>query len=635
MKKLLTLSIALVGLFLSNAAFADISGPMGGCVGTTSTLTDSLGLSGVWASSTPSVATVGSSSGIVTAHSVGTSVISFTSSAGTSTLIFTVSPTPGAITGGSSPICVGSTMTLSNSVSGGTWYSSSSYVATIGASTGVVTGAHAGTSTIMYSTGPSCSVSMAATVVSTVTSDSVTGPSTVCVGSTTTLSSTAGGGTWSSSSTGIATVSASGVVTGVAAGTAIITHTTMGACGTSTVTRSVTVTSTTSPGSITGTTTVNTGFTTTLSNSVTGGTWSSSDATIATISSTGVVTGVAAGTAVITYTVTGCSGPAYTTTVVTVTVPNCISGSVLFPGVSYYGGVKVWLIHYDPTTLMLTAVDSDYVYSSGASADYSFCGLSTDSFRVKAAVEDSLLVGLTTGYQPTYHTASAYWGTATVIYHTSGTHDMGKDINMGYGTITSGPGFIAGNVTTGANKGTADGAPAVGMLVFCVNNTTGAILQKTYTDASGYYEFSNLPVGEPIKIYPELINYATTPYPAITLTTGSTSMTAASFIQHTLSHKITPIVSAHAGTVSSVNNGISLFPNPTSGMLNVQWGTANSGNGTVTVTDVAGRQVMATNIDMSAASGHAQLNLETLNAGLYMVNIKANGVNYNAKVQVK
>ena len=53
----------------------------------------------------------------------------------------------------------------------------------------------------------------------------ITGPSTVCQTQTITIVSSPAGGTWASSNTGIATVNSSGVVTGVASGTAVITYT--------------------------------------------------------------------------------------------------------------------------------------------------------------------------------------------------------------------------------------------------------------------------------------------------------------------------------------------------------------------------------------------------------------------------
>ena len=50
----------------------------------------------------------------------------------------------------------------------------------------------------------------------------ITGTPTVCVGSTTALTDPGSGGTWSSSNGLVATVGTSGIVTGMAAGTATI-----------------------------------------------------------------------------------------------------------------------------------------------------------------------------------------------------------------------------------------------------------------------------------------------------------------------------------------------------------------------------------------------------------------------------
>jgi gliding motility-associated-like protein len=53
----------------------------------------------------------------------------------------------------------------------------------------------------------------------------ISGNSNLCTGATTTLSHTATGGTWTSASTNVATVSSTGVVTGVTAGTSVISYT--------------------------------------------------------------------------------------------------------------------------------------------------------------------------------------------------------------------------------------------------------------------------------------------------------------------------------------------------------------------------------------------------------------------------
>lgn len=115
--------------------------------------------------------------------------------------------------------------------------------------------------------------------------------------------------TWSSSNTAVATVNTTGLVTGVSAGTAVITVTTQdgGFTAVSQISvQTIPVTGiTVSPASAT----IETGATTTLAATVSPSnatnktvTWSSSNAGIATVSSSGVVTGITAGTTVITAT---------------------------------------------------------------------------------------------------------------------------------------------------------------------------------------------------------------------------------------------------------------------------------------------------------------------------------------------
>jgi hypothetical protein len=202
--------------------------------------------------------------------------------------------------------------------------------------------------------------------------EAISGTSTVCVGSTTTLSSATTGGTWSSSNTGVATVNSSGVVSGVSAGTATISYTATGSYGAGTTTRIVTVNPLPNAGTITGTATVTAGSTTTLSNATTGGVWSSSATGIATVGSAGVVSGVAAGTATISYTVANSCGSGVATQVLTVnasTLPiiNTTTVGAIVSCAASSGGVissdggfaitargVVWSTSSGPTTALTT-----------------------------------------------------------------------------------------------------------------------------------------------------------------------------------------------------------------------------------------------------------------------------------------
>ncbi len=629
MKK--TLFLALSALFFAYSGHSQsISGVPGACVGASSFLRDSL-TGGTWSSSNTSIATVNSSTGEVTGVSAGTAVISYTIGSSVSTSSFTVSPTPARITGVPSVLCVGSSATLADATTGGSWSSGASYVASIGSSTGVVTGVSVGTTTVYYTVGVGCYAEASVTVSSSGRlADSISCAPSVCVGSTTTATIYTSGGTWSSSSSSIATINPStGVITGVSAGTAIITYSVSSSCGTMSTYASITVTSSGSAGTITGPSTVSTGGMVTLYDGISGGTWSSSNASIASVdASTGDVYGVAAGTATISYLVAACGGTAVATAPMTVTAFGGISGDVLFDSGSYYGAVKVWLIKYTSSTGMLTAVDSQYVSAAGASVHYEFTSPATDSYRVKAAVIDSS--SRSTGYIPTYHDTSYYWYSANVINHISGTADIHKNIGMAYGATTSGPGFIGGSVTAGANRGTSTTVPVVGLSVYALNTATGKVMAYTTTDTGGHYSFSGLNLGTYI-IFPEALSYRTTPIVGINVTGSSYSFNLQDFVQHTISKTITPKTSGVESVAATSN--FAVFPNPANSKLNiVNIGSTNE-KAEVTLTDVTGAVISRTTIGQS--SNNCQIDLSSVPNGLYIVTVHSATAQHTEKIQVQ
>jgi len=295
-----------------------ITGTTHVCVGSTTALTD-LSTLGNWNSSNTAVAVFVDAFGDVQGVSAGTTTISYTIATGcAASVTLTVYALPAAISGAGA-VCVGSTLSLSDGTAGGTWTSASTANATIGSSTGVLTGVSQGTDIINYTvTSTGCVSSKTVTINPLPTA--ITGNQTVCVGSLISLSDGTGGGTWSSSNTAKATVDGSGNVTGIAVGTSSITYMLGTGCLAKT---SVTVN--TLPGTINGLTSVCVGSNISLTDATTGGTWSSSNTAVATISSAGVVTGQASGVVIVTYTLgTGC----FNTTSLTVNeVPTIITGT--------------------------------------------------------------------------------------------------------------------------------------------------------------------------------------------------------------------------------------------------------------------------------------------------------------------
>ncbi len=313
-----------------------LSGATTVCEGSSITLTASL-TGGVWSSSTTSVATV-NTTGVVTGVSGGTTTISysFTNACGTAaaTHPVTVMPLPDAGTlSGPSSICTGSSVAMGFTVMFGTWATSAASVASVDAA-GNVYGVSVGSAIISYTITNACGTATSTfniAVTLTASAGTISGPTTVCQGSTIALSDATTGGTWSSSASGVASVDASGNVTGVTGGTAIISYTVSTVCGTAFATQSITVIPLPSAGAITGSSTVCTGATTTLTDAAAGGGWTTSTASIASVNATGVVSGVANGSAIITYTVSNACGSVFTTFAITVittpTTPSAITGS--------------------------------------------------------------------------------------------------------------------------------------------------------------------------------------------------------------------------------------------------------------------------------------------------------------------
>jgi uncharacterized protein YjdB/DNA-binding NarL/FixJ family response regulator len=146
-----------------------ISGTYTVCPSSTTTLTDagSAG-TGSWSSSNLSIATI-NSSGIVYGISSGSVNISYTTtnscgSAATYSVV-NVSPIPSAGTiSGTTGLCVASATTLSSTVSGGTWSSANTGVATVNTA-GVVSGIATGTATISYQVTTACGSAATYTVI--------------------------------------------------------------------------------------------------------------------------------------------------------------------------------------------------------------------------------------------------------------------------------------------------------------------------------------------------------------------------------------------------------------------------------------------------------------------------------------
>src|SRR5438270_218531 len=211
-----------------------------------------------WASNNQAVATV-SASGLVTAQAVGTATITATSEGKSGTAAITVTDVAVAsvdVAPATASVPVNGTVQLVATPKDGsgtplagrvvTWASSSTTIATVSAS-GLVTGKAAGTATITAtSEGKSGTASITVTPVPVAAVTVSPASQTIQTGGAVQLTATprdASGTplsgrtiTWASDHTGVATVSATGLVTGAGVGTAPITATSEGKSGTAAIT---------------------------------------------------------------------------------------------------------------------------------------------------------------------------------------------------------------------------------------------------------------------------------------------------------------------------------------------------------------------------------------------------------------
>ena len=316
-----------------------------------------------------------------------------------------------------------------------------------------------------------------------------------------------------------------------------------------------------------------------------------------------------------------CTGTSSQTLVITAPPPasNVIQGTISWDSLSINTAntsFKVWLIEHNATANTLTAVDSTTV-SGNSVASYSFSGHPAGFYRTKAAPLSGTTAAAT--LMPTYADSSLYWNTAVVINHTGGTSNA--NIWMKSGNPTGGPGFIGGNISQGANKGTGAGVPD---LLVALLSPSGQLVRFTYTDVNGDYSFSSLPHGTYV-VFPESMNYATTPSSSLTIS-GSQNMITGVLFKHT-STEIKPIPSGLSDL--SDKGSFSIYPNPAKGNIYIGWNEGMTGDASISIVDIAGREVMSQSVKVS---GSTRVDVSALQQGVYLIKITTGDVQHVEKL---
>lgn len=204
---------------------------------------------------------------------------------------------------------------------------------------------------------------------------------------------------------------------------------------------------------------------------------------------------------------------------------------------------------------------------------------------------------------------------------------------MQYGTVPAGPGFVGGNVYSGAGKNTTTDAPVPGMIVY-LRDAAGTLLTYTYTDAAGAYVFSNIAYGT-YTIYPHDFSHYTIPSAPVYVSASGPSATGVDFKQHTTTRMITPY-----GWVASVgaveNKGkVTVYPNPATKAINILWNGLTTGDALLQIVDVLGKVVYNKVININRNAGNASVETTGLQSGVYTVILNASSVNYTEQITIQ
>jgi hypothetical protein len=567
------------------------------CKGSNITLSDTAA-GGRWTSTTGSIATVGSTSGIVHGVAQGFDTVKYkvTNACGSTTVTSLIRVDTAVMAlpiTGPTTTCVGNVITLhdANVLGTGVWSASNTDASVT--STGIVTGLHGGVDVISYVFSNACVSSVTSTVAITVdvllSHGVISGPKNVCAGSFIHLSETVGGGLWFSDKSSIAVVDPSGNVTGVSGGVDVISYYLSNGCGASVATDTITVDRAVSM--ITGGDSVGIGGTLALSDSAAGGMWFSNDTSIALIDTfTGLVHGIDTGTTTITYMVTNTCGT--TTELMTLVV-----GPPPFPG-QIYGGAG-----FDSTVC---------AGSTMPLFDSAMGGVGVWSIVNDTVATIDIATGIVTGVKP---------GVDTVIY--TFTNALGSSMAI-LPIIVNRPPVITITGPAIVSKG---GDYFLGGRPFKTYNPPSAPEYGTWTA-------SNSHMGQILSVIDSSGLGTVSNCSFVVLNPGTDTLTYTIHNECGTSHAQWVMTLGGSGVaVKNVTNLLSdlqVYPNPTDGAFTINLNSANNELVKVSITNVVGAQVeemtISTNKDYNIKLDQP--------AGTYILTATTSTGKYSTKVTI-
>ncbi len=303
-----------------------------------------------------------------------------------------------------------------------------------------------------------------------------------------------------------------------------------------------------------------------------------------------------------TYTVTLAiiSGNCGDTTSQAVTVGNAIgnyavNGSVMAGTSPVNDGVAIL---FDANSSLVAGI------STLDSGQYLFLNIPNGTYTVLAIPDSSVAIGQ--NYAPTYLGDVLFWPNASNV-NISSNHTMNTINLVTVPNVPAGPGFIGGNVGTGAKASSSN------RIVNLLDNSM-SLIATTKTDANGDYKFENLAYGT-YKIWVEISGKVTTPI-SVTLNGTNSSSTHNDFVETT--DAVTPKTASIKNNQLSKDN-INLYPNPVHNILNISLNVENTTIYNFNIFSISGQLLSSEKITTTTGNNLIKLNTNNLSSGSYIL----------------
>jgi hypothetical protein len=250
------------------------------------------------------------------------------------------------------------------------------------------------------------------------------------------------------------------------------------------------------------------------------------------------------------------------------------------------------------------------------------------------------LCGQTVSYTAPQQAGASYnWTSPTGSSVTNGQGT--NSVNVAYGTFATGQVCVTATNGCGTSASrciTVKGSPNTPTAITAIPGTwcaneSGIEFNADVTNLAGNYTLSWTYPSSPVASY--LLGGGNSPSLLLNWGTGNGTISVTATNSCGSGTKVyNAVVSCREGSLVPASK-LNVYPNPTTGIVNVEFTVAEKGNVNVQVLDIAGRIMMTQNAKTVVGANAMQLDLKALAKGVYLINLQNNNGNSQVRVVVE